>query len=620
MSAGDMRQHTLEDHLEAAFAQIEDPDWLKQTGVLFQTTLEDKSLALRRIYSLYDLCRALDSSQPLLALELCEHARTLSQELGYAPGLAWYWRETGSLHQVLGNLERAKEHLGQGIDALGRLEIRAGVGSCLNILGHITAVHGHFEESIGYYQQYVTIARELGRRDSEQIGLANIAETHLDMGQPWQALEVLLESQRFFEKVLYYSEISIWTRALIGRAYRDLGDPNRALDHLLETLALSQNSSDLLFKSILLSTIAESHQLNSDLTLAQEALDQAIELNRRHGNHNRRASLLCAQAELHRLRHEPETAQASATQALEIAREAQDRIVEIKALTELAALNPNQEITLLKQALEISAQIHTPHLSAKLHGLLCASYERAGHASLALEHLHRQRRIESESQRNEAEYRIRNLSIQFEINQAERETQHERQRNRALEAANQENTRLLEQLRLQAEQLERLAAEDALTGLANRRTLEHLLPREIERARRYAHPIGVVFADLDHFKLVNDRFGHGIGDQVLKRIGQLLLEHCRVMDVVARFGGEEFVLVLPETNLEGAIGLCERIRKTVQNHDWSSIRPGLEITMSFGVNANIELEAQMMLDAADAQLYSAKQRGRNRVAWQLAQC
>jgi diguanylate cyclase len=622
MSAQDTVQLTLKAQLERVFALIESPDWLQDASHLYQTDQSSKPLAERKIYAIYNLSRNLESSQPLLALQLCEHARSLSQEMQYKPGLAWYWREVGSIHQALGNPVQAKDCIEHGLEALERLGFRAGVASCLNILGNITAIGGHFEQAIEHYRQYVKIARELGRRDSEQIGLANIAETHLDMGQPWQALEVLLESGRSFETMEYGLDIQTWTRGLIGRAYRDLGDPNRALHHLLEALAMSQQGKDVHFKSVLLAMIAESHIIGGDLQAAQEALTEAIELNARHGNQSQRSSLLCAQAELYRLRHEHEPARASAATALEIALEIEDRIGEIKALLELAALNATLntalEITHLKNALEVSTQIQTRHFSAKIHGLLCASYQRSGRSALALEHLQAQRQIEQNLQHSEAEHRIRNLSIQFEINEAERETQHERKRNQALEIANLENTRLLEQLRLQAEQLERLASEDALTGLANRRTLEHLLPREIERARRSTHPISVVFADIDHFKLVNDRFGHAIGDLVLKRIGQILLGHCRTMDVIARFGGEEFVLVLPETGLEGAITLCERIRTHIQAHDWNSIRPGLEITMSFGVNANTELDAHMMLDAADTQLYSAKQRGRNRIAWQLA--
>lgn len=618
MSAQDTIKLTLEPNLEMVFAQIKSPDWLARIGSVYNTDLESQPLEVHQIYALYSESRELETSQPQVSLQLCELARERSQHLGYTAGLAWYWRETGSIHQTLGSLHTAKEYLQRAIEEFTTLGIRVGIASSLNILGHITAINGRLEESISLYREYVQVSRELGRRESEAIGLANIAETHLDLGQPWQALEVLLESKRVLEELQFNPAASAWTLGLIGRAYRDLGDHKRALRCLIETQDLNRASNDLHCETGTLAQIAEIHKSNGDLEAASEALNRALRLNATHGDQSQRAHLLNAQAELQRLGNDHLNATQSIAQAIEIALENNNRVAEINALIELAALEPEREITHLKRALEISQEITTLQHSAKIHGILCDKYQKAGRHALALEHLQAQQKIEQHLQRSETEHRIRNLSIQFEINEAERETQHERQRNRALEAANHENMRLLETLRVQTGQLERLANEDALTSLANRRTLEHLLPREIERARRYAHPISVAFADIDHFKMVNDRFGHAIGDLVLKRIAQIFLEQCRTMDVIARFGGEEFVLVLPETSLEAAVVVCERIRNQIQMHDWSSIRAGLEITMSFGMNADISLDANGMLDAADTQLYSAKQRGRNRVIWQLA--
>ncbi len=611
-------QITLEAHLERVFAPIKSPDWLERVGSLYQTDLQAQTLEIQQIYALYSESRELETSQPQLALQLCELGHTRSQHLEYSAGIAWYWREAGSIHQTLGTLQIAEEYLQRAIEEFTILGIRVGIASSLNILGHITAINGRLEESISLYREYVQVSRELGRRESEAIGLANIAETHLDLGQSWQALEVLLESKRVLEELQFNPSASAWTLGLIGRAYRDLGDAQSALTCLLETRNLNRTSNDFHCETGTLAQIAEIHKSNANLELAKAALNEAMRLNTDHGDLSQRAHLLIAQAELQRLENQQEAAHHSVTRALEIALENNNRIAEINALIELAALEPEREITHLNRALEISQEINTTQHSAKIHGILCEKYQQSGRHSLALEHLQAQRKIEQLLQSSETKHRIRNLSIQFEINEAERETQHERQRNQTLQIANLENTRLLETLRLQAEQLERLASEDALTGLANRRTLEHLLPREIERARRYAHPISVAFADIDHFKLVNDRFGHAIGDLVLKRIAHIFLEQCRTMDVIARFGGEEFVLVLPETSLEDAIVVCERIRNQIQTHDWSSIRAGLEITMSFGMNADTSLDANGMLDAADTQLYSAKQHGRNRITWQLA--
>ena len=618
MSAQDTVHLTLETQLERVFSPIKSPDWLERVGSLYRTNLQLQTLEVLQIYALYSECRELETNQPQIALQLCELARERSQQLGYAAGLAWYWREAGSIHQTLGSLQTAEEYLQRALQEFSALGIRVGIASSLNILGHVAAINGRLEESIRLYREYVQVSRELGRPESEAIGLANIAETHLDLGQPWRALEALLESQRVLKELQFNPAASAWTLGLLGRAYRDLGDVENALRCLLETQILNRASKDLHCETATLSQIAEIHKGSGDLEAASAALNEAMRLNATHGDQSQRAHLLIVQAELQRLENRQQAAHQSITQALEIAREHNNRVAEINALIQLAALEPEHEITHLERALEISQEISTPQHSAKIHGIVCEKYRQSGRHSLALEHLGAQRQIEQHLQRSETEHRIRNLSIQFEISQAERETQLERQRNQALEIANLENTRLLETSRLQTQQLVRLASEDALTGLANRRTLEHLLPREIERARRHTHPISVAFADIDHFKLVNDRFGHAIGDLVLKRIAQIFLEQCRTMDVIARFGGEEFVLVLPETSLEEAVVVCERIRTQVQTHDWSSMRAGLEITMSFGMNADKSLDANGMLDAADTQLYSAKQRGRNRVNWQNA--
>jgi diguanylate cyclase (GGDEF)-like protein len=174
-----------------------------------------------------------------------------------------------------------------------------------------------------------------------------------------------------------------------------------------------------------------------------------------------------------------------------------------------------------------------------------------------------------------------------------------------------ERTRQLEE---KTHELDRLAREDPLTGLANRRSIDERLEREIERARRYLRPLSVAMADLDHFKQVNDRYSHGVGDQVLIRVAETLVSRCRTSDLVSRYGGEEFLLCFPETSAESAYGLCESMRQAVADLDWSDVAPGLTVTISFGVAQVQNLSSlEVMLDTADQRLYQAKNDGRNRV-------
>lgn len=171
-------------------------------------------------------------------------------------------------------------------------------------------------------------------------------------------------------------------------------------------------------------------------------------------------------------------------------------------------------------------------------------------------------------------------------------------------------------LRAEAEALDRAAHEDALTRLPNRRAAEASLAGWLRRSAEAAEPlpVGVAMLDVDHFKAVNDRFGHAVGDRVLAELGDLLRGVTREADRVARVGGEEFLLVLPGATPLHAHETCERLRATVQAHDWTTIAAGLAVTISVGLAAAVAGDDFASATArADAALYEAKRAGRNRV-------
>jgi diguanylate cyclase (GGDEF)-like protein len=150
---------------------------------------------------------------------------------------------------------------------------------------------------------------------------------------------------------------------------------------------------------------------------------------------------------------------------------------------------------------------------------------------------------------------------------------------------------------------------DALTGLSNRRAVEEILAAEISRAQRFAHDLAVVLLDLDRFKEINDSFGHGAGDVMLREVSRLLTSLARQGDTVARWGGEEFVVVLPETDLAGAQRFAERLRRTIEAHSVGEMRT----SASCGVATRLpEDTVEELIGAADQALYRAKSNGRNR--------
>jgi diguanylate cyclase (GGDEF)-like protein len=164
-----------------------------------------------------------------------------------------------------------------------------------------------------------------------------------------------------------------------------------------------------------------------------------------------------------------------------------------------------------------------------------------------------------------------------------------------------------------------LSVTDSLAGTYNRRYLNDQILKEVERARRYGHPLAAIMADLDRFKRINDERGHQSGDEVLRRFADLAKKLIRPSDWIARYGGEEFVIVLPETDAGGAAIVAEKIRAECACSPMPLASGDLTVTSSFGVSAlspgnnTADVAAAEMLRQADAALYNSKHEGRNRV-------
>jgi two-component system cell cycle response regulator len=171
------------------------------------------------------------------------------------------------------------------------------------------------------------------------------------------------------------------------------------------------------------------------------------------------------------------------------------------------------------------------------------------------------------------------------------------------------------------EEIRSLSITDSLTGCYNRAYIEEHLPKELERAKRYRRNLSVLFCDLDHFKQVNDSFGHQRGDCVLRELVQCINGSIRQhMDWLARYGGEEFLIVAPETDVQGASHMAERIRKSIFDLEIEANKEKLRVTASFGVTGispstdEAKISVKALIEQADRELYRAKMDGRNRVS------
>jgi diguanylate cyclase (GGDEF)-like protein len=184
-------------------------------------------------------------------------------------------------------------------------------------------------------------------------------------------------------------------------------------------------------------------------------------------------------------------------------------------------------------------------------------------------------------------------------------------RTEELAIANEELRKEIEERRLIEEKLQGLATTDSLTGAYNRIKFTELIAREIERFKRYGIPLSLMMFDLDHFKNVNDAFGHAVGDQILKKVTDIVAENKRILDYLVRWGGEEFMMIATETSLEPTVTLAERIRKVLEDHRFATVDG---VTVSLGVTQFKEGDTvDTVITRVDDALYKAKKNGRNRV-------
>jgi len=280
-----------------------------------------------------------------------------------------------------------------------------------------------------------------------------------------------------------------------------------------------------------------------------------------------------------------------ADQFIALAKESNDKWIEAYGLAcigELKTQLGDREggIELLKAALASFEALGSRDECARVLRVLSTAHEAGGDLTEALSCLRKAGAIEHRLKNEDAERRARALAARRRLDQASVET----------------------------ERFKRLALEDSLTGLANRRSLDDRLASLLREAHTRGSVVTVALADVDHFKGINDRFSHAVGDEVLRCVGEILRAHARLGDLAGRYGGEEFMLVFRGLDMRSAADICERIRRAAESWNWQSIHPQLRVTLSLGLATSSSFrDPQGLLDAADHWLYEAKHHGRNQV-------
>jgi len=516
---------------------------------------------------------------PLAAMELCQRAVRLAEEAGpgYELELADSLRQHGVLSSLLTDYETALSDYAQ--------------------VYHVYETHNH--------QKGIAILQDLTSVVFAAVGLYP------------EALQGFLTSYEFFRA----SDDLFWKLQLlnnVGFSYLLLNDPGAGMPYLEECARVQRASGQLKDMGSTLDSLAHAFWRIGDI---EQALAYSLESSEIALQQNSRFQLSeCKRTAARIFLAKGDTAMALEyiQAALRVAKEAGFRRLEAEALFTLGETQIQLEqyepaLQAVKRALALAQDAGLRPLVYDCFRLLGEICKRRGDFEGALNFYEQLIDVAEETSRYQARMRLRNLENTREIERTRRENYLVREKNSAL-------LEEIEKRKLAQSLAEQLAITDSLTGMFNRRHFFDLARQELARALRYGHPLTLIMLDIDHFKQVNDTYGHIAGDDVLVMQASLIRASLREGDLVGRYGGEEFVILLPDTDLEHARQAAERLREAIAVQNLETARGVISVTISIGIastshaQTGADLSLDQMLSWADDALYHAKRAGRNRIA------
>jgi diguanylate cyclase (GGDEF)-like protein len=495
-----------------------------------------------------------------LAREAIELARATGDALGEAQGLYCLGRNLHSQADYPAVFETQGDSLAL-FRSLGHVD---GEARCCNLLGITYRQLADYGRALEMYDVALKGFRDTGDRKWQARVISNIGNIEIQLGNHSAALEL-------FEQAL---EIR-----------REIGDTEGA------GFDLNNAAVGRIQRALQLRTAGDRDSCQLEAESALRLLDRALAIARQYGYRRLEAYCLQTMGEAYQAMARPEVALAMADDFLRIAHESSDKWIEAHGLACAGELRHQlgrhaEALAQLGQALAWFESLGARDEAARVLRILSQAHEALDQITEALACIRKAGAIDQALRSEETESRARALAAR----------------------------RRLDQARVETERYRRLAMEDSLTGLANRRQLDERLEALVREARKSGTVVSVALADVDHFKGINDRFSHAVGDEVLRCVGEVLRGHCRLGDLVGRYGGEEFMMVFRHLEIRAASEICERVRRSIEDWDWKSIHPQLRVTLSMGLSSSASFDdPQAILDAADHWLYEAKHHGRNQI-------
>ena len=547
------------------------------------------SEARKEIDRLIDLAEKAVDKAPEQAIRLAEQASAACQappfdKKPYLKGLADSYHTSASAHLNQGEFGQALKFHTDCLSVYQAINNRPKMASQLNNIGIVYAYCGNYAEALDHMR---AAEKFLGDRTPLPLKaevLNNIGFTYVVLGDYANAIPILLTSLATIKKVRHVAKSRHAIKQAhiydsLCQAYMAQNDLGAALQAGMKSTAWCKEIGDLKTESEYLLILGEVYLRMNNQDEADTHYQQALVLARVHGFRREESEAYRRLGILHSLQRQ--YAQA------------------------------NQ---FLSDALAIASEIKIKREEYECHQALAALFKATGEFEKALQHYELFHQIKETVFNDQSDQRIKNLEMLHQVMQARREAEIHQQKSIELQREIVERKRAYELV-------EHLASTDSLTGIYNRRHFFSLASQQIAIAIQAQAPLAAIILDVDHFKMINDHYGHQEGDRTLTTIAQKISATLRNEDVVGRYGGEEFAVVLPQTDRDQCLAIAERLRAAVETLVISPSHPDLKVTISLGIatlspGAPFEphLMLERLLDHADQAMYAAKRQGRNRVS------